>query len=240
MGLTDETQRVSGSDLLGPNGSGKSTFVNTLMGHPKYEVLRGTVLFDGQALLEKEPSERATMGMFLAFQYPKEITGVSLRSFLFAAYNAQMSVRDPSQKILSPIKFKAFLEEKMKELSMDPVFAERSLNQGFSGGEKKKAEVIQMSILKPRLALLDETDSGLDIDALKIVSDGVNRLRRPDFSAVIVTHYTRILSYIRPDKIHVMVQGNIVETGGYELAEELERDGYKKYGSHEAIALDVM
>jgi len=225
--------------IMGPNGSGKSTLVNTLMGHPKYEVLAGSALFDREEILEKEPSDRAIAGMFLAFQYPKEIAGVSLRSFLFAAYNAQMAVRDASQKIISPIKFKKFLEEKMQELSMDPSFAERSLNQGFSGGEKKKAEVLQMSILKPRLALLDETDSGLDIDALKIVSDGVNRLRAPHFSAIIVTHYTRILSYIKPDTIHVMVQGKIVESGGYELAEELEREGYKKYGSNEGITLDI-
>ncbi len=224
--------------IMGPNGSGKSTLVNTLMGHPKYTVEGGSAQLAGEELLDKEPWERAGLGLFLAFQYPKEIAGVSLRSFLFAAYNAQMGVRDPSQKKISPIKFKKFLEEKMKELSMDPSFADRSLNQGFSGGEKKKAEVLQLSILKPRLALLDETDSGLDIDALKIVSEGVNRMRSPDFSAIIVTHYARILGYINPDRIHVMVNGKIVESGGADLAHRLEREGYAKYGVKETASTE--
>ncbi|MDB4979124.1 MAG: Fe-S cluster assembly ATPase SufC [Candidatus Peribacteria bacterium] len=228
LDLTVDTGEIHA--IMGPNGSGKSTLVNTLMGHPKYTVISGSAHMNGEELLEKEPWERAIAGLFLAFQYPKEISGVSLRSFLFAAYNAQMTVRNPENTKISPIKFKKFLAEHMKELHMDPSFAERSLNQGFSGGEKKKAEVLQMSILKPSLALLDETDSGLDIDALKIVSDGVNRLRSPEFSAVIVTHYTRILQYIKPDRIHVMVAGKIVRSGGFELAEELEREGYAKYG----------
>ncbi len=219
--------------IMGPNGSGKSTLVNTLMGHPKYVVEGGSALLNGEELFDKEPWERASAGLFLAFQYPKEISGVSLRSFLFAAYNAQMSVRDPAQKKVSPIKFKKFLEEKMRELSMDPSFAERSLNQGFSGGEKKKAEVLQLTILQPQLALLDETDSGLDIDALKTVSEGVNRMRLPEFSAIIVTHYARILEYITPHHIHVMVNGKIVESGGADLAYQLEREGYAKYGVKE-------
>lgn len=219
--------------IMGPNGSGKSTLVNTLMGHPKYEVTGGSVEFQGKDLLGMQPWERAQAGMFLAFQYPKEISGVTLRSFLFAAYNAQMGARSPDEKKISPIKFKKFLEEKMEELKMDPAFAERSLNQGFSGGEKKKAEVLQMSVLKPSLALLDETDSGLDIDALKIVADGVNRLHSPSFAALLVTHYTRILEYIRPDHIHVMVSGTIVERGGFEVAEMLEREGYGRFGGKE-------
>ncbi|TSC59079.1 MAG: Fe-S cluster assembly ATP-binding protein [Candidatus Peregrinibacteria bacterium Greene0416_19] len=220
--------------IMGPNGSGKSTLVNTLMGHPKYEVTSGEVRFAHENLLTMRPDERASAGLFLAFQYPKEIAGVTLRSFLFAARSAQMTKRDPSAKKLSPIKFKILLEEKMRELSMDPSFAERFVNQGFSGGEKKKAEVLQMSILRPRLALMDETDSGLDIDALKVVADGVNNMRSPDFSAVIVTHYARLLQYITPDHVHVMIDGRIVESGGMELAMTLEREGYVKHGVREA------
>jgi Fe-S cluster assembly ATP-binding protein len=173
--------------IMGPNGSGKSTLVNTLMGHPKYEVTGGSAQFHDQDLLAMEPAARAKAGMFLAFKYPKEIAGVSLRSFLFAAYKSQMTARDPNIKSISPVKFQKLLEEHMQKLGMDVAFAERSLNQGFSGGEKKKAEVLQMSVLSPSLALLDETDSGLDIDALKVVTEGVNRLRSPEFSAIIVT-----------------------------------------------------
>lgn len=219
--------------IMGPNGSGKSTLVNTLMGHPRYEIANGEARMANENLLEMEPHERARRGIFLAFQYPKEIAGVSLRSFLFAAYKAQMQARDPSLKSFSPVKFSKLLENHMKKLHMDPAFAERSLNQGFSGGEKKKAEILQMSVLQPRLALLDETDSGLDIDALKIVAEGVNAMRSPEFSAIIVTHYARLLQYIVPDHVHVMVGGKIVESGGKELAEELEKHGYEKYGVRE-------
>jgi Fe-S cluster assembly ATP-binding protein len=215
--------------IMGPNGSGKSTLVNTLMGHPKYEVTGGSAMMSGQDLLVLPASDRANLGLFLAFQYPKEIAGVTLRSFLFAAYKAQSAVRADLPKIISPIKFKKALEEKMKTLHMDPAFAERFLNKGFSGGEKKKAEVLQMSMLKPRLALMDETDSGLDIDALKVVSDGVNAMRSPSFSAVIVTHYARLLDYVKPDHVHVMVKGAIVESGGMEVARRLEKEGYAKY-----------
>ncbi len=216
--------------IMGPNGSGKSTLVNTLMGHPKYEVTGGSAQMAGQDLLSLSASDRANLGLFLAFQYPKEIAGVTLRSFLFAAYKAQSAVREDLPKMISPIKFKKVLEEKMKELHMDAAFSERFLNKGFSGGEKKKAEVLQMSILKPRLALLDETDSGLDIDALKIVAEGVNAMRSKDFSAVIVTHYARLLDYVKPDHVHVMVKGRIVESGGMEVARKLEKEGYAKYG----------
>lgn len=215
--------------IMGPNGSGKSTLVSTLMGHPGYTVLSGSVMFMGQDLLAMEPHERAQAGLFLAFQYPKEIAGVTLRSFLFAAHKAQMAARDPDNKTASPIKFKALLEDKMKALKMDTAFAERFVNQGFSGGEKKKAEVLQMHILRPLLSLMDETDSGLDVDALKTVSEGVNALKGPNFSALLVTHYARILDYIQPDHVHVMVDGVIAKSGGPDFARELESGGYEAY-----------
>lgn len=228
--------------IMGPNGSGKSSLVNTLMGHPKYAVLGGEATFAGKDILPLPASDRATLGMFLAFQYPKEIAGVTLRSFLYAASHAQRAAREPGKKRLSPIKFRALLHEKMAELRMDTAFAERFLNQGFSGGEKKKAEVLQLSVLQPRLVLLDETDSGLDIDALKIVAEGVNRMRGPGFSAVIVTHYARILDYIEPDRVHVMVNGVIRDSGGMELARRLEKEGYAKYAATERnspLTLDI-
>lgn len=236
----DSTEIVKGIDLsieagqvhaiMGPNGSGKSTLVSTLMGHPGYTITKGSVEFMGQDLLALAPHERAQAGLFLAFQYPKEIAGVTLRSFLFAAYKAQMKARQPDLKTASPIKFKALLEEKMQRLKMDTAFAERFVNQGFSGGEKKKAEVLQMHILEPCLALMDETDSGLDVDALKIVAQGVNTMKkRPEFSALVVTHYARILDHIHPDYVHVMVDGKIVESGGKEFAQKLEDGGYEKY-----------
>lgn len=235
----DSQQIVTGFDLtigegeihaiMGPNGSGKSTLVNTLMGHPGYEITGGTATFLGKDLFAMAPHERAQAGLFLAFQYPKEIAGVTLRSFLFAAYKAQMQARKPDMNVASPIKFKSLLDEKMASLKMDTAFAERFVNQGFSGGEKKKAEVLQMHILQPLLALMDETDSGLDVDALKIVAEGVNALRGPDFSCLLVTHYARILDYIQPDHVHVMVKGRIVESGGKEFAKQLEEGGYEKY-----------
>ncbi len=215
--------------IMGPNGSGKSTLVSALMGHPKYTVTGGSVLFAGKEILEKTADERARLGMFLAFQYPKELAGVSLRSFLFAACDAQRKARDPEYRKMSPVKFKVQLEEEMRSLHMDTSFAERSVNQGFSGGEKKKAEVLQMRLLRPRLALLDETDSGLDVDALKIVAEGVESMRGDSFSAVIVTHYARLLEYIVPDKVHVMIAGKLAESGGPELAHRLEKEGYAKY-----------
>jgi len=212
---------------MGPNGSGKSTLVNALMGHPRYTVTAGEVTFRGEDLLAMEPHERAHAGLFLAFQYPREIAGVTLRSFLFAAYKAQMAARgEKSAATISPIKFQALLKEKMVALKMDDAFAERFVNAGFSGGEKKKAEVLQLHTLNPRLALLDETDSGLDIDALRTVAEGVNALRSPQFGALIVTHYARILDYITPDRVHVMVAGRIVESGGADLANRLEAEGY--------------
>lgn len=227
-GLSLDIQEGGIHAIMGPNGSGKSTLVNALMGHPKYEIISGSVSFKGQDLLAMEPSERAQSGLFLAFQYPKEIAGVTLRSFLFAAQKAQSDARGTAGH-LSPVKFKKSLEEHMKELHMNPAFAERFVNQGFSGGEKKKAEVLQMKVLQPDLSLLDETDSGLDVDALKIVAQGVNSLRSPTFSALIVTHYARILDYITPDKVHVMVKGNIVKSGDAAFARQLETEGYEEY-----------
>ena len=236
--------------IMGPNGSGKSTLVNALMGHPAYEVTGGSVAFRGQDLFSMEPHERALAGMFLAFQYPKEIAGVSLRSFLLAAHRAQAE-SDSTVKRLSPLQFQKLLTSEMEKLKMDVSFADRFINQGFSGGEKKKAEILQMAILRPQLALMDETDSGLDVDALKIVAEGVNSLRQVPsakgevpsgkFAALIVTHYARILEYITPDKVHVMVRGKIVESGGADFAKKLEKEGYEKYGVREAgaIALDI-
>lgn len=215
--------------IMGPNGSGKSTLASTIMGHPAYTVLGGAVTFADEDLLQVSTDERARRGLFLAFQYPKDIAGVSLRSFLFAAVKAQQSARQPAHRMLSPIKFQALLADAMRELRMDPSFVERAVNQGFSGGEKKKAEILQMRLLQPRLAILDETDSGLDVDALKIVADGVNSMRSPSFSAVIVTHYARLLEYIVPDYVHVMVRGAIVESGDATLAHRLEKEGYSKF-----------
>ncbi len=223
--------------IMGPNGSGKSSLVNALMGHPKYVVTGGEATYDGKNLLEMAPHERAAAGLFLAFQYPREIAGVTLRSFLYAAHQAQAKAR--GEKAMTVLQFKDALLDRMKALHMDGAFAERSLNQGFSGGEKKKAEVLQMDILRPRFALLDETDSGLDVDALKIVAEGVKALRAPGFSALVVTHYARILHHLAPDRVHVMVNGKLVQSGGAELAETLEKDGYKAYVPKTSIALDA-
>ncbi|AHY48005.1 sufC: FeS assembly ATPase SufC [Rubrobacter radiotolerans] len=206
--------------IMGPNGSGKSTLSNVLMGHPRYEVLEGSVEFLGEDALELEPDERAKLGMFLAFQYPSEVPGVSVANFLRTAVN---SVREEE---LRPMEMYKLLQEKMKIMQMDPKFAERYLNDGFSGGEKKRNEILQMLMLNPKLAIMDETDSGLDIDALQVVAKGVNELRGPEFSAIIITHYQRILRYIEPDFVHVMLDGRIVTSGGKELAEQLEERGY--------------
>jgi len=205
---------------MGPNGSGKSTLANVLMGHPRYEVTDGTVTFEGADVFELEPDERAKMGMFLAFQYPSEVPGVSVANFLRTAVN---SVREKELSVMDMYKL---LQEKMRIMQMDPKFAERYLNEGFSGGEKKRNEILQMLMLEPKLAIMDETDSGLDIDALQVVARGVNELRGPEFSAVIITHYQRILRYMEPDRVHVMLDGRIVTSGGKELALELEDKGY--------------
>ena len=207
--------------IMGPNGSGKSTLSNVLMGHPRYEVTGGTVTFMDQDVFELEPDERAKLGMFLAFQYPSEVPGVSVANFLRTAVN---SVREDELSIMEMFKL---LQEKMRIMQMDPKFAERYLNEGFSGGEKKRNEILQMLMLEPKLAIMDETDSGLDIDALQVVAKGVNELRGPEFSAVIITHYQRILRYIEPDHVHVMLDGRLVTSGGKELADDLEEKGYE-------------
>ncbi len=206
--------------IMGPNGSGKSTLSNVLMGHPRYEVTGGSITFRGQDVMELEADERARLGMFLAFQYPSEVPGVSVANFLRTAVN---SVREEKLSVMEMYKL---LQEKMRVMEMDPRFAERYLNEGFSGGEKKRNEILQMLMLEPKLAIMDETDSGLDIDALQVVSKGVNELRGPEVSAVIITHYNRILRYIEPDHVHVMLNGLIVTSGGKELALELEDKGY--------------
>ena len=206
--------------IMGPNGAGKSTLANTLMGHPKYEVTSGEVLFQGQNVLALSPDERARLGFFLAFQYPMEIPGVSLADFLRRSY---MAVR---QQEVSVMQFFRILQQKMKLLQMPMAMAERYLNEGFSGGEKKRSEVLQMAILEPKIAIMDETDSGLDIDALKIVSEGVNTLRGPNLGVLIITHYQRILRYIEPDRVSVLMDGRVVESGGRDLALKLEDLGY--------------
>ncbi len=206
--------------IMGPNGSGKSTLGTTLLGSPEYEVTAGTITFRGDDVTDWPVDERAKAGMFLAFQYPSEVPGVSVANFLRTAVNA---VREDELSIMEMYKL---LQAKMKIMQMDPRFAERYLNEGFSGGEKKRNEILQMLMLEPRLAIMDETDSGLDIDALQVVAKGVNELRGPEFSAIIITHYNRILRYIEPDHIHVMLDGRIVTSGGKELALALEDKGY--------------
>lgn len=210
--------------VMGPNGSGKSTLAQLLAGHPAYEVTGGSVTYDGQDLLEMDPEVRAQAGVFLAFQYPVEIPGVSNAYFLRAAYNELRKVR--GQEEVDPMDFLDVMDEKMKLVDIDPAMLSRSVNTGFSGGEKKRNEILQMALLEPRLAILDETDSGLDIDALRVVADGVNALRRPDNATIVVTHYQRLLNYIVPDHVHVLAGGRIVKSGGKELAVELEARGY--------------
>jgi Fe-S cluster assembly ATP-binding protein len=211
--------------LMGPNGSGKSTLAYALAGHPRYRVTGGRVTYRGEDVLALTPDERARLGIFLAMQYPVEVPGVSVTNFLRTALNA---VRDEEVPVRE---FARELREQMKLLDMDPRFAERSLNEGFSGGEKKRHEILQMALLRPSLAILDETDSGLDIDALKVVSEGVNRMRGPDLGVLLITHYTRILRYITPDVVHVMLDGLLAKSGGRELADELEEHGYERLRS---------
>jgi Fe-S cluster assembly ATP-binding protein len=219
--------------IMGPNGSGKSTLAKVLAGHPGYEATRGDVLFNGQPLLDLEPNERALAGLFLAFQYPTEIPGVSIANFLRTALQARLE--DGEEVDL--FDFQDELMDRMKLLDMEPSFAERPVNDGFSGGEKKRNEILQMAVLRPSLALMDETDSGLDIDALKIVADGVNTLRaeNPEMTILLITHYQRLLNYIKPDVVHVMVDGRIVRSGGPEVALELEEQGYADWKDQEVV-----
>lgn len=211
--------------IMGPNGAGKSTLAKVIAGHPSYEVTGGEILFRGKDILPLEPDERAHLGLFMGFQYPIEISGVSNFQFLHAAYNALRKARE--EELLNEEEFKQFAKKKMDEMYIKEEFILRSINEGFSGGEKKRNEILQMSILNPTLAILDETDSGLDIDAIRIVSDGVNKYRNETNGIILITHYQRLLEYIKPDFVHVMIQGKIVETGGAELALTLEKEGYE-------------
>ena len=220
--------------IMGPNGSGKSTLAYVLAGKADYEVTQGEVLFNGESILEMEPDERAAKGVFLAFQYPIEIPGVATYEFLRTALNAQRKKRGEAE--LTTPDFMKKVREGAAKLSISPDMLRRAVNVGFSGGEKKRNEILQMALLEPRLAVLDETDSGLDIDALKIVADGVNRLRSPERSAIVITHYQRLLDYIVPDVVHVLSKGRVVKTGGKELALELEATGYAQY--QEAVAAE--
>ncbi len=210
--------------IMGPNGSGKSTLAKVLAGHPSYEVTEGEVIYEGKNLLEIEPDERGREGVFMAFQYPIEIPGVSNANFLRLAYNEK--AKHEGREELDPLEFDDLIREKLKIVEMDPSFINRSVNEGFSGGEKKRNEILQMAVLEPKLAVLDETDSGLDIDALRIVAGGVNKLANKDNAIILVTHYQRLLNYIEPDFVHVLYRGQIVKSGGKELAVELEKKGY--------------
>jgi Fe-S cluster assembly ATP-binding protein len=216
--------------VMGPNGSGKSTLSHALMGHPGYTIDGGEVLFKGQNVLELEPDERARLGMFLAFQYPVVVPGISMTNFLRTALNAKRGYdgKDKS-KMITPKEFRAMLKDQLEVLHMDDSFLGRYINDGFSGGEKKRAEILQMAMLRPEIAILDETDSGLDIDSIKFVAEAVNRLRGPDLGILIITHYTRVLDYIKPDFVHVLVDGNFVLSGGPEIAASLEKTGYSQW-----------
>lgn len=227
--------------IMGPNGSGKSTLAKVIMGHPAYEVTRGRVALDGKNVLKMEPNERARAGIFLAFQYPLEVPGVNMFSYLRAIYSGRFGKKEPLRKVapgvvqkreedaggVSVEEFQKIIAPILKKLHVKEEFLERSVNDGFSGGEKKKAEIIQLAVLQPRVIILDETDSGLDIDALKIVASGVREFRPPDSAVLIITHYQRILKYIKPDFVHVMMDGRIVESGGYEVARRVEKEGYQ-------------
>jgi Fe-S cluster assembly ATP-binding protein len=241
VALEDGTEIVKGVDLnvgpdevhavMGPNGSGKSTLAYALMGHPAYEITEGELLLDGENVLEMEADERAQRGLFLAFQYPHAVPGVTVTSFLRSAINAIRKARNGGEENPVPIpEFRKELLDQMDRLKVSRELASRYLNDGFSGGEKKRVEILQMAMLKPRIAILDETDSGLDIDALKVVAGGVKELVGPEMGALVITHYQRILDYITPDFVHVFIDGRIVEEGGPELAHKLEAEGYERYG----------
>jgi len=223
-GIDLEIKKGEVHAIMGPNGSGKSTLAKVVAGHPAYEVTEGQILFEGEDILEMDPDERARLGLFLAFQYPVEVPGVSNAMLIRQAMNAVR--KEQGKEELDPLEFEDYIVEKLKLVEMDEKFLDRSVNAGFSGGEKKRNEILQLAAMEPRLALLDETDSGLDIDALRIVSEGINSLRSSDNAFMLVTHYQRILNYIKPDKVHVLMRGKIVRSGGSELALELEDQGY--------------
>jgi len=226
-GITLTINKGESHSIMGPNGHGKSTLSKILIGHPAYKVFSGSVTWEGKDLLALSAEERALGGLFLAYQYPVEIPGVNNAEFLRMAYNAKL--KHEGKETVDPLDFEDILTSKMELLGMDSKFRERSVNEGFSGGEKKKNEILQMAILEPKLAVLDEIDSGLDIDALKIVADGVNRLSNPENATLAITHYPRLLEYLKPQHVHVLINGKIVRSGGYALAEELEKTGYDSY-----------
>jgi len=228
--------------IMGPNGSGKSTLANTLMGHPKYKVDSGDILIDGESIVGIPPDVRARKGLFLAFQYPLEISGVPLAQFLRSAYRSvkgetKSETKGVGGEMITALAFKKKLEEKLKEVDMDPAFAKRYLNEGFSGGEKKRAEILQMAILQPKIAIMDETDSGLDIDAVRKVAEVLSKMAGPDMGVLLITHYQRILEYIKPQFVHVMVNGRIFRSGGPELAKLLEEKGYSWIEQEAAVTV---
>ena len=235
-GVDLELSRGEVHAIMGPNGSGKSTLAHVLMGHPSYEVTEGEVEFMGEQVLELEPDERSRLGLFLAFQYPSAVPGVTVANFLRMAVNAHRRTPDGEDNPIRIPEFRKLLQENMEQLKIDRTMTSRYLNDGFSGGEKKRMEMLQMAVLRPQIAILDENDSGLDIDALRIVSDGVNSLVGPEMGALVITHYQRILNYIKPDFVHVFVGGKIVEEGGSELAEKLEVSGYEEWEDTEEAA----
>jgi len=236
-GLNLSVQKGEVHAIMGPNGTGKSTLAYAVMGHPNYEITAGDVLVDGKSIIDMAPDERSREGVFLAFQYPVAIPGVTVANFLRTAVNAHRRNSEPKQDDISVLEFRKMLKSKMDLLEMDYSFGGRYLNEGFSGGEKKRTEVLQLAVLEPSFAILDETDSGLDIDAIRIVSEGVNALKGPDMGVIVITHYQRILNYIQPDYVHIMFDGRIVESGGQELSLLLEEQGYdwvrEKYGQAE-------
>jgi len=221
--------------IMGPNATGKSTLAYTLMGHPRYKVESGSVRLNGTNILEMSPEERSLLGIFLAFQYPVSIPGVTVANFLRTAMNAHRKASNPNDKGIPVPEFRKLMIEKMKLIEMDPSMAGRYLNEGFSGGEKKRVEILQMAMLEPKIAILDETDSGLDIDALRIVSEGINTLKNSNLGILVITHYQRILNYLKPDVVHVMAEGKILKSGGPELALKLEEEGYEWIRSATAV-----
>lgn len=228
-GINLEIQKGEIHAIMGPNGSGKSTLCNVIMGHPSYEITKGTITFEGKDIAKLSPDMRAKLGLFLSFQYPAEIPGVTLKNLLRQAKNTLQKARDPEAETMNVMQFAKFLKKKREMLGIDEEFVRRGVNEGFSGGEKKRAEILQMAVLEPKLAMLDETDSGLDIDALKIVAENAEKIARSsNMGVMLITHYQRILDYIKPDFIHIMMNGKIVKTGNFTLAQDLEKEGYDR------------